>query len=103
MFQLPINTLPIVLTIATTFGVLLHDTQIDHATSLAAELPTLVANYGSSDISLKLNELHVHPERVSISPNQPSTQPRGHDDKKYIVAKRFSSSAIGSEYSWPSV
>lgn len=103
MISLLINPLPIALTLATVFGVVVHDTQIDRATSIVAELPALVANYGASDISLKLNELHVHPERVSISSNQPGMQPRGHDDKKYIVSKRFSSSTLGSEYSWPSV
>lgn len=103
MLPLAINPLPLVLTLATSFGVLVHDTQVDRAASFAIVLPAIVATYGAADISLKLSDLHVHTERVSFSAGQPSMQPRSNDDKKYIVTKRYSVNAFGSEYSWPSV
>lgn len=103
MFPFVINPLPILLTLTTTFGVLVHDTQIDQATSIAIALPVAVATYGVADVSLKLNDLHVHAERVSFSSRQPSTQPRSNDDKKYIVAKKYSLNSFGGEYSWPSI
>lgn len=103
MFPLAINPLPVLLTLTTTFGVLVHDTQIDQATTVALALPAIVASYGAADISLKLNDPHTHVKRVSFASRQQSTQPRNSDDKKYIVAKKYSSNGFGGDYSWPSV
>lgn len=103
MFPLIINPLTILLTLTTTFSVLVHGTQVDQATSIAIALPVMVASYGVADITLKSNDPHVHVERVSFSSRQPSTQPRNGDDKKYIVAKKYSANGFGGDYSWPSI
>ncbi len=108
MFPLLISPLSILLTLTTSFGVLLHDTQLDRATTLA--LPAVVATFAAADIAMKLNDPHIHTERVSVEramnqlrSNQPRLQVRGEDDKKYISAKKFVSDGLGSEYHWPSV
>lgn len=103
MFPYIINPLPIALTLATSFGVLLHDTQLDRATTTALTLPAIVAAYGAADIGLKLSDGHTHTERVSLGASQPRIQPRGHDDKKYMLNKKLHINSSGSDYSWPSI
>jgi hypothetical protein len=109
MFPLLLNPLPILLTITTSFGVLVHDTQIDKATTTALALPATIAAFGAADIALKLNDPHVHTERFSVAHNleslrstQPRIQPRD-DSKKYISIKKYVSDGMGSQYHWPSV
>ncbi|MDB5166975.1 MAG: hypothetical protein JWN26_120 [Candidatus Saccharibacteria bacterium] len=109
MFQLLLNPLPILLTLAASFGVLVHDTQVDRATTTALALPAAFANFGGADVAIKLNDPHVHAENFSVENNieqlhsgQPRTQPRGDEDKKYISVKKFVSDGMGSEYHWPS-
>lgn len=104
MFPLLINPLAALLTLTTSFGVLIHDTQIDKAAHVATALPAVLAAYGTADVASKLNDQHVHTERVAIASQQPRVQPRSsNDDKKYITVKKFSGDVCGSEYSWPSV
>lgn len=110
MFPLLINPLPLLLTLTTSFGVLVHDTQIDRATSTALAVPIAFATLGAAEISLKSGEAHVHTERFSFAKNmeqlrsgQPRIQIRNEDDKKYISVKKFTSNGLGSEYNWPSV
>ncbi len=110
MFPLLINPLPLLLTLTTSFSVLIHDTQIDRATTTALVLPVSLATLGAADISLKLNDPQVHPEKVSVANTirqLRSTQPRLHvrddKDRQYISVKKFVSDGMGSEYHWPSV
>lgn len=110
MFPLLINPIPLIITLSTAFGVLIHDTQIDKATSTALTMPALIAAYGAADIALKLNDPHVHNERASLSEgvrdlkaSQPRVQPRNGDDKKYVTQKKSAVTTFGSEYSWPSI
>ncbi|TAL14679.1 hypothetical protein EPN95_02125 [Patescibacteria group bacterium] len=109
MFQLFLNPLPILLTLAASFGVLFHDTQVDHAATSALALPSSFASYGGADVAIKLSDPHVHTESFSVANNieqlhsgQPRTQTRGDEDKKYISVKKFVSDGMGSEYHWPS-
>ena len=103
MFKLFTTPLPLIIALATGFGVLIHDTQIDKATATAIALPALLATYGASDISFKLNDPHTHTERVSVAGSHPRVQPRSGDDKKYISLKKFGTTSFGGDYSWPSV
>jgi len=110
MFSLFINPLPIALVFAASFGVLVHDTQIDKAASTAFALPAAFAIYNQPDNIIKLGDAHVHTESISVvrdieqlHAGQPRQQTRGDEDKKYISVKKFTSSTEGSEYHWPSV
>lgn len=110
MFPLLINPIPLILTLSTAFGVLVHDTQIDKATATAMTMPITIVAYGAADIALKLNDPHVHSERAPLSEgvrdlkaSQPRVQPRNGDDKKYVTQKKSSVTSFGSEYSWPSI
>lgn len=108
MFQLFLNPLPILLTLAASFGVIFHDTQVDRATTTALALPSAFVSYGGADVAIKLSDPHVHTESFSTSNieqlhnGQPRTQTRGDEDKKYISVKKFVSDGMGSEYHWPS-
>ena len=111
MYPLLINPLPILLTLMTSFGVVFHDTQIDRASTTALAVPATFAALGATDSTLKLNDPHVHSERFSVSDNmqilrlsdQPRTQVRGEQDKKYVSVKKYVSDGMGSEYHWPSI
>lgn len=102
-----INPLPFVFIIATAFGVVMHDTQVDQATSMAIVAPANYSDFAVADAASKSGD-HVHVERVSIA-NQGSssrtniakTQPRD-DDHRYIQEKKQSLTGGGSGF-WPSV
>jgi hypothetical protein len=109
MFPIFINPLSVLLTITTSFGVILHDTQIDRATSTALTIPVAIATFGAAEVVLKLNDPHIHTERFSAPTNaeslrsgQPRTPVRD-DDKKYVSVKKYVSDGMGSEYHWPSI
>ncbi|MBC7869019.1 hypothetical protein H7X69_02485 [Candidatus Saccharibacteria bacterium] len=110
MFPLLINPLSLLLTLSTAFGVLVHDTQLDTAAKTALTVPIAIVAYGGTDMVMKMNDQHIHNERVSLSQSlgqlkgeQPRTQTRGGDDKKYFVQKKSSVHSYGSEYVWPSI
>ena len=95
------------LSLATMFGLLLHDTQIDRAATI---VPARIASVSTFESEIKTNDLHIHAERVSVSENlgrlgnsEPRVQPRNENDKKYVTQKKFTANSYGSEYSWPSV
>lgn len=102
-----VNPLPFVFIVATAFGVLMHDTQVDQATSLAVVAPANFSDFAVADAASKSNE-HVHVERVSISSqgssahvNTPKTQPRD-DDHRYIQVKKHGIAGGDSTGLWPS-
>ena len=110
MFPILINPLPVLLTLSTAFGVLVHDTQLDMAAKTALTAPIVVVAYAGADMAMKMNDPHIHNERVSFSNGvrelkgeQPRTQTRNGDDKKYLVQKKSSTLSYGSEYIWPSI
>jgi hypothetical protein len=104
-----INPLSILLTITTSFGVLIHDTHMDRATTAALALPIAFAVYGASE-AIKMSDPHVHTERVNVAntlqqlrSNQPKLQTRDDKDRMYVSVKKYMSGGMGSEYHWPSV
>lgn len=108
MFPIALNPLPILLTLMTSFGVLMHDTQIDHATATALTPPAVYANFGIADVTIRSNDPHIHPERVSMqgSPGQlrtgqPRLQTRDDEDNENNTVKRAVSEGLGNEYYWP--
>lgn len=97
------------LTFSAMFGVLIHDSRIDHAASVIA-VPAMVSSHNDIESSLKLGDLHTHAERVSFSRSinsvntaEPTMRPRDEDDNKYVIQKKPSANTYGSVYSWPSV
>ncbi len=109
MFPTLINPLAMTFTIATTFGVLVHDTQIDRASMLAITVPSAYISYAAVDSVNKSSEQHVHVERVSapahfagMNRSTPRIQPRD-DDRRYIQSKKLNFGTMGSGYLWPSV
>lgn len=110
MFPLLINPLPLLLTLSTAFGVVVHDTQLDMAAKTAMTIPIAIIGFVGTEVSLKLNDPHVHNESASVSQSvrelkaaNPRTQTRGGDDKKYVIQKKASLQSYGSEYIWPSI
>lgn len=108
MFQTIIKPLPLIFTIATTFGVLVHDTQIDRA-AVALTIPAAFASFIAIDTVLKSSEQHVHVEKVSIPHtvnslrmNVPRLQVRD-DDRRYVQSKKLFVSGGDSISLWPSV
>ena len=101
-----INPLPYLFIAATAFGVVMHDTQVDLATSVAIMTPMHSTSYAAD--SIKSSD-HTHVERVSMSnqgssthaENVPKTQPRN-DHNKYAQAKKHAASGDGNGL-WPSV
>jgi len=96
------------LTFATAFGVLIHDTQIDKATTIALAAPIALASFAIADLSSKSND-HVHVEKASamnhlsaLRGSIPKTPPRD-DDRRYIQAKRIIFGGGGDTSLWPSV
>ena len=107
MFPILLNPLPLLLVLSTAFGVLFHDTQVDAATKRYLAVPVTIVAYANTDMSIKMNDPHVHVEDGSsnlggnqMGSQEARTQTRD-GDKKY-VQKRTSLEAYGSEYIWPS-
>lgn len=95
------------LTLCTAFGILLHDTRLDHAVAMS---PVRISDITTLEAGLRWNDLHTHAERTSFSQNisslktsEPTTRPRDDDDNKYVVQKKPNANSYGSVYSWPSV
>ena len=88
------NPLPILLSLSTMFGVLVHDTKIDQFTTSIMTAPSIVASYDGINGALKLGDAHTHTERTAISQltrslalESPRMQPRSNDYKKYVLQK----------------
>jgi len=109
MNQALFKPLAFILTIATAFGVLFHDTQIDRATTVAIALPAALATYAAVDSGIKSSDSHVHVERFSVTKHLsslrsplPRLQPRD-DDRRHLSSKRVSAVGTDSISIWPSV
>ena len=105
MFPILLNPLPLLLTISTAFGVLVHDTQLAHVAQVAG-VPAISASYiSTSEIAQKFADQHPHVERMNLgrsTSGEPSIQPRNDQDKKYIAQKKFNSNSTATDYYWPS-
>lgn len=107
MYPLLINPAPLIFTIATTFGVLIHDTQIDRASTLALSVPAALVGYAAADAASKSGD-HVHVERASVGhrlgalrSSMPRVQPRD-DDRRYIQTKKLYFGTGDTISLWPS-
>lgn len=102
------STLPFILALTVGLGVLLHDTQIDQATSVALTAPAILATYAIADSAMKSND-HTHVEKFAASRhlgafriNVPRIQPR--DDNRHIAQSKKLYFGGGADTSlWPSV
>ena len=104
------HPLSVTVSLLAVFGMLSHDTQIDNAVSTATLKPSKVASVDSEAIRMKLPEQHTHVDSDSFTSGtiilraqQPASQAKTEDEKKYIAQRRLSVNAFGSEYSWPSI
>lgn len=108
MLRTIINPILLGLTLFTTVGVLVHDTQLDRATTVAVALPTVMAGF-AVDSLLKSGDGHPHVERVS-GPKQfsslratlPRLQPRD-NDRGYVQHKKVYFGGGETTSLWPSV
>lgn len=105
-----INPVPIIFTLSTMFGILVHDLHIDRATTVAVALPALIASAGALDKVINSN-YHTHVERASLPKfsksfrsTLPNVQPPRDDDRRYIQNKK-AHLGFGTDhtYLWPSV
>lgn len=105
-----INPAPIVLTIATLCGVMVHDMHIDKATALAASIPALAASADMVDKYLN-GSYHTHVERASFPRSYvtfrstlPQAQPGRDNDRRHYVQNKKTNLGFGSDhgYMWPS-
>ncbi|NTW61671.1 hypothetical protein HGB24_03240 [Candidatus Saccharibacteria bacterium] len=101
------NIFTVIVSVLTLFGLTIHDTQTDRALiHAAAPVPVTRLTESIEKLASEVHE-HAHTESssfstVNIHNQQPSTQPRNEDEKKYVTQKRQKYSFAGSEYIWPS-
>ena len=105
-----LNPITVLISLTAVFGVFAHDTQLDKALVTAVSTPAVVADYGVSPVKLLTVDQHIHFDSGSFSgytyefgSQQPATQPRNEDEKKYIAQRRLMGNSFGNEYSWPSI
>lgn len=87
-----LNSFSILVSFATLFGVVMHDTKVDQMTTTYLTTPSLRASFdGSTNVISKMD--HTHAERVSVSElsrslayESPRTQVRN-DQRKHILQK----------------
>ncbi|MBC7564744.1 hypothetical protein H7100_00715 [Candidatus Saccharibacteria bacterium] len=103
-----VNPFPFVFIFATAFGVVMHDTQVDKATSVAIMTPASFTNVALANAVAKSNE-HVHVERMSVSSQGSATHPEKvaktqprNDHTRYIQVKKHAHDG-GDNGLWPSV
>lgn len=102
MLQTIINPALIAFTLFTTTGVLVHDTQLDRAATVALAVPGALALLAGAD-SKFTDSAHTHVERVH-GPKQTThrIQPRD-DDARFFANKRVSLGGNDATSLWPSV
>lgn len=105
-----IKPLPVIITLITTAGILMHDMHIDKATTIAVAPVALMATAGAMDKVISQN-YHTHVERASLPKfntsfrsSLPNVQPPRDDDRRYIQNKKLLFMGGGDAVSlWPSV
>lgn len=109
MLQTSINSLLITFTLATSAGVLIHDTQVDRAAGLALAVPASLVTYAAVDSVMKSADAHIHVERVSgprnvadVRNTMPRLNPRD-DEHAAFQTKRLAFGDIDSTSLWPSI
>lgn len=96
MFTTTLNTLPLLLTLMTGFGVVIHDMKIDHAAVTAMSASAAVAAHGSlSGVPDMRSNDHVHTESIrlahmhKVNNPDPRLQTRDTDIRKYLATKKL--------------
>jgi len=106
-----IKPAPIILTLITGIGILMHDMHIDKATTVAIALPAVVASTGALEKAISPS-YHTHVERVSLPrfttsafrSTLPNIQPPRDDDRRYVQNKKLLFMGGGEATSlWPSI
>jgi len=99
--------LPFLFIAATTLGLLMHDTQADHAATIAITNPVSFSDYASSEVTSRSNE-HLHVEKVSVSSQRNGAsrvtthvQARD-DDRRYVQSKKSAYDGGDTHGLWPS-
>ena len=96
MYSTAINLFLFLTSLSTATGILLHDTRIDKAATVAALPATISAEVGAKMVHAAPNDLHTHVERasvghaVSLLHASPSLMPRVHEDKKHLMQRYVS-------------
>ncbi len=105
-----INPTPILITLVTVFGILMHDMHIDKATTAALTIPSTSAASTETVEKVISPSYHTHVERTSLPragafrTTLPNVQPPRDDDRRYIQNKKLCF-AGGTDTAplWPSV
>lgn len=92
----------------TTFGILLHDTQLDQLAVASVVPVSAVVGYAAVDIALRSSEKHLHVERPATATvqqsalrlNLPKIQPRD-DMRRYIQVNKLALEGNNGSI-WPS-
>jgi hypothetical protein len=89
MLPFTINLAPLLLTLVTSFGILMHDARVDRA--FASSAP--ISGYVSNTENILRNDDHPHTETViqnlrDATSGQPQLQTRFTDEKKYISPRK---------------
>lgn len=96
MYTTLLNTFALLTSLTTATGVLLHDTRVDKATSVAVALPVAAmgAEAGAKLIHSNPNDFHTHVERTSVAhavsilhSAAPGIAPRIGEDKKHLMQR----------------
>lgn len=104
-----IKPAPVILTVVTLIGLLMHDVHLDKAVAVATPV---VANASTSAFEKVITpSYHTHVERVSIDRVNagfrsalPKMQPVRDDDRRYIQNKKLMYMGGGDAVSlWPSI
>lgn len=108
MLQIIKSIPPVLITLITMFGVLMHDTRMDKV-SVAIALPVIAVGSAAALEKAITPNYHTHVERASLErasfrSSLPNMQPPRDDDRRYIQNKKLlfmgGSDAVGI---WPSV
>lgn len=96
MFTTTLNTLPLVFTLVTGFGVVIHDMKIDYAAVTAMSATAAVAAHGAvSGVPDIRSSDHVHAESIRLAHAHKTTKPdprlqtRDTDIRKYLATKKI--------------
>lgn len=88
------NPISILISLATMFGVVIHDTQVDKLTVATIGVPAIIATYEGFNKAIEKSDAHTHTERISLSQvvrnmnaQGDRTQARLFEDKKYVSQK----------------
>jgi len=100
------NYLPLLITIFSIFGLMVHDTHVDKAFARVFDQSSAVVSNDSGFLKVLHSGEHIHVRSVALDSYrmrtiQPSAQSKSDIEKKYIAAKRSKNSSFGTEYMWP--